>query len=342
MARYNTVASVGSLNTTTALSTPSQGLFTTFTGSAPYTVTVANPVLYSGISQTFYNSTSGTITLSTPSGSFIGPSASGATFAMPTGTTVTLTSDGSSYVVTAENGGVLVATSGTFSGTLTANAAVTINPTSGAVSIAPTTTGNINNMTIGGTTRAAGNFTSLNANANTGSTGTGSGTIIVTGGIGVSENIFLGGILSTGSTSYSKLASGNDSQRPTGAAGYLRYNTSRLYLEEHDGSTWAPAGGYGFYHVDVTNTNYNAGAFDCCWVNTNSSPVTITLPGSPSKGEVIRFFDVARTFQTRNLTVARNGQLIQGDAADLTVNVEGAAFELMYFNSTYGWRIFAV
>ena len=122
----------------------------------------------------------------------------------------------------------------------------------------------------------------------------------------------------------------------------MRFNTDQGYLEEHDGSAWAPAGGYGFKHVDVTNTNYNAAVYDCCWVNTNSSPVTITLPGSPVKGEVIRFFDVARTFQTRNLTVARNGQLIQGDAADLTVNVEGAAFELMYFNSTYGWRIFAV
>lgn len=342
MARYNTVASVGTLNTTTSLSTPTQGLFTTFTGSAPYTVTVANPVLYTGMSQTFYNSTAGVITLSTPTGSFTGPSASGATFAMPAGTTVTLTSDGSVYIVTAENGGALVATTGTFSSTLTANAAVTINPASGAVSIAPTTTGNINNMTIGGSTRAAGNFTSLNANANTGSTGTGSGTIIVTGGIGVSENIYLGGILSSGSTSFTKTASGNSSQRPTGAAGYVRFNTDQGYLEEHDGTAWSPAGGYGFKHVDVANTNYSAGSWDCCWVNTNSSPVTITLPGSPVKGEVVRFLDVARTFQTRNLTVARNGQLIQGDAADLTVNVEGAAFELMYYNSTYGWRIFAV
>jgi hypothetical protein len=70
--------------------------------------------------------------------------------------------------------------------------------------------------------------------------------------------------------------------------------------------------------------------------------VTITLPGSPLKGDTIRFVDVARTFNARNLTVARNSQPIQGDAADLTVNTNGAAFDLIYYNATYGWRIFSI
>jgi hypothetical protein len=44
--------------------------------------------------------------------------------------------------------------------------AVTLSPTgSGTVTINPTTTGNINNMTIGGTTRAEGRFTSLDSNS---------------------------------------------------------------------------------------------------------------------------------------------------------------------------------
>ena len=56
----------------------------------------------------------------------------------------------------------------------------------------------------------------------------------------------------------------------------------------------------------------------------------------------VRFFDVAKTFDSNNLTVSRNGQPIQGDNANLTVNSEGAAFELCYYNSTYGWRIFTI
>lgn len=47
-----------------------------------------------------------------------------------------------------------------------ANANVTISPSgSGTVTMAPATAGNINNMAIGGTTRAAGSFTTLAANS---------------------------------------------------------------------------------------------------------------------------------------------------------------------------------
>jgi hypothetical protein len=342
MARYNTVAGTGTQTTTSTLSTPNQGLLTTFTGTAPYTVTVADPRLFSGISQTFYNSTNGIVTLSTANGTFIGPSTGGATtFPMPIGTVATITSDGANYVLTSENGGALVATTGTFSSTLTANSNVTFNPASGTISIAPTTTGTINNMTIGGTTRAAGSFTTLNANAGTGSSGTGVGTIVVTGGVGVSENINAGGYIATSATSYVQIAKGNTSQRPTGVSSYIRYNTDQNYLETYNGTSWVPGGGAGFKHVDVTS-GYSTSSWDFCWVNTSSTPITITLPGSPVKGDTIRFADVARTFSARNLTISRNGQLIQGDAADMTVNLDGASFDLIYYNSTYGWRIFSV
>ena len=66
------------------------------------------------------------------------------------------------------------------------------------------------------------------------------------------------------------------------------------------------------------------------------------MPASPNTGDTIRIFDVTKTFDTNNLTVARNGRLIQGDADNLTVNIEGAAFELVYSGDTYGWRIFTV
>ena len=68
----------------------------------------------------------------------------------------------------------------------------------------------------------------------------------------------------------------------------------------------------------------------------------MTLPASPDLGDTIRFFDIAKTFDTNALTVARNGKPIQGDTADLTVSTEGAAFELSYSGSTFGWRIFTI
>ena len=56
-------------------------------------------------------------------------------------------------------------------------------------------------------------------------------------------------------------------------------------------------------------------------------------------GDEIHFLDVAGTFDTNYLTVARNSHKIQRDASDLTVSVEGAGFTLVYYNSTQGWLL---
>lgn len=78
------------------------------------------------------------------------------------------------------------------------------------------------------------------------------------------------------------------------------------------------------------------------FVDTDAGAVTGTLPASPAIGDEIRFFDLQKTFDTFALTLARNGRLIMGDAADLTVTTEGAGFSLVYSGNTYGWRILTV
>ena len=75
------------------------------------------------------------------------------------------------------------------------------------------------------------------------------------------------------------------------------------------------------------------------FINTTSATHTINLPGSPSLGDEVTFVDAAGTFDTNNLTVARNGEPIQGSAADLTVSVERAGFTLVYLNVTQGWLL---
>ncbi len=199
MARYNTITPTTSTTGAASISAPAQGLVTTFTGSAPYTVTLASPVLYIGVQQSFYNATSGTVTISTPSGQIKGPGFTAATSqAVPTTSTYTVVSDGTDYIIINNEGGPQYSTSGTFTGTLTAqstvamspaNANVTISPSgTGTVTMAPATAGTINNIAIGGTTRAAGSFTTLDANGNvtlgdaTGDTVTLNGTM--SGGLG--------------------------------------------------------------------------------------------------------------------------------------------------------------
>jgi hypothetical protein len=123
MARYNTVISSATASTTAAFTSPGSGAFTKLTGTS-YTVTIGDPVLFSGQSQTFYNAASGTITLSFTTGgggTFIGPGGSGSTNqTLPTGTTVTVYSDGTNWVlVGGSGGGPLIATTGSFSSDVT-------------------------------------------------------------------------------------------------------------------------------------------------------------------------------------------------------------------------------
>jgi hypothetical protein len=75
------------------------------------------------------------------------------------------------------------------------------------------------------------------------------------------------------------------------------------------------------------------------FVNTTSSAFTATLPASATIGDFISFIDYAGTFDTNNLTVARNGHKIQGDASDLTVATERAGFTLVYVDATQGWLL---
>ena len=84
---------------------------------------------------------------------------------------------------------------------------------------------------------------------------------------------------------------------------------------------------------------YTAFPGDKIFVNTSSGAVTITLPGSPAVGDEVRFVDLASSFDTHNLTVARNGNKINNATSDLTVATEDAAFALVYSGATYGWKI---
>jgi hypothetical protein len=199
MARYNTIRSTALTTTTATLAAPEVGLFTQLTGTAPYTVTLPNPVLFSGQGQMFQNATSGVVTLSTPSGIFIGPTATNlSTMPLQAGIMVSVISNGTDYVISNNLGGALQAAS-----TVTlspANANVTISPSgTGSLTINPAAASTINNTSIGASSRSTGAFTTLTSNGattftvNTASTGTSSGALVVSGGVGIAGNLYSGG-----------------------------------------------------------------------------------------------------------------------------------------------------
>ena len=97
------------------------------------------------------------------------------------------------------------------------------------------------------------------------------------------------------------------------------------------------SGGTAWQAVATTNATMTAGYG--YFVDTSSAAITMTLPGSASRGDEISIIDYAGTFDTNNLTVGRNSHKIQGSAADLTVSTERAGFTLVYVDSTQGWLL---
>jgi len=121
-----------------------------------------------------------------------------------------------------------------------------------------------------------------------------------------------------------------------GGNGYVLKSTTGGVLSWEE----LEAGGTSWQAVKVTGDSPVSGAAGAGYfMNTTSGAITLTLPGSPTIGDEISFIDYAGTFDTNNLTVARNGKNINGSAADLTVATERAANTLVYTDTTQGWLL---
>ena len=75
------------------------------------------------------------------------------------------------------------------------------------------------------------------------------------------------------------------------------------------------------------------------FVNTTSGAVTVTLPASPSAGDIVAISDYAATAGTNNITVGRNGSNIEGSASDLTISNDSEALTFVYVDGTRGWKV---
>ena len=74
------------------------------------------------------------------------------------------------------------------------------------------------------------------------------------------------------------------------------------------------------------------------FVDTSGGAVTMTLPASPSAGNIVGVKDYSGNFQTNNLTIGRNSEPINGsNTADPTISTEGASIFLVYVDASQGW-----
>ena len=101
-----------------------------------------------------------------------------------------------------------------------------------------------------------------------------------------------------------------------GSTGEVSWNTTKITADPSTAAT-----GVGYF------TDTSGGAFN------------VTLPASPSAGNVVAVADYANTWDTNNLTIARNGSNIEGSASNFVCNIEGSTITFVYVDATKGWVV---
>ena len=112
--------------------------------------------------------------------------------------------------------------------------------------------------------------------------------------------------------------------------------TATAFSGDGSGLTNLPSAG-GIVYTRKT-ANYTAAANDGVIADTSGGTWTLTLPATPSTGDTVFVVDGA-DWSAINLTVGRNGSTIEGDAADMTMNIGGVAVQFTYDGTT--WQIYA-
>ena len=341
MARYNSVNTTSSVAGGSVITSPASGLLTTLTGSG--TVTVPNPVFYTGQTQSFYNSTGAAITLNTTSGAFTGPGfGGGSTLSLPAGSIITLVSDGTNYIGQSWLGGTVVA-----SGTFTATGAVSMSPTGLNVSIQPTgagvltlssgTKGSLDNVDIGTTTAGNAKFGTLESSgitkvtATTVSTTYQDGALIVSGGVGIAKKLFVNDSIKAGSASATNgsiiiQANYSDGSLTTFGSEYSSGGPSlgyAVYPSSSASGAFLSASGAtnlqrGAYNINGSTHNWYAGA---------SSTVAI--------GSSVSMYN-AMSLSTTALTVSNAANVVIQNPTSSPVNSQSPPGYLQF--TGYGWN----
>jgi hypothetical protein len=109
-----------------------------------------------------------------------------------------------------------------------------------------------------------------------------------------------------------------------------------------DGAWETPAGGIAY--TAVKTANYTAANNDGVLTNTTGGAFTVTLPTSPSVGNIVVVVDSFSQWGTNNLTVDPTALIkIAGNTAGdtLVCDITGATVTLVYTGATYGWNVAA-
>lgn len=163
-----------------------------------------------------------------------------------------------------------------------------------------------------------------------GTTGQSAHVINASGAIGFSTNLgttpALSGTTGYGTLGQTIISAGNGAPPAWGVLGVSGGGTG-LTANFVNGIIWQL----------VQTSSFTAIAGNAYPINTTSGAITVTLPASPTSGQIVEFVDYAGTFATNNLTINPNGGKISGSSANVVLALSTESVALVYIDSTQGW-----
>ena len=103
------------------------------------------------------------------------------------------------------------------------------------------------------------------------------------------------------------------------------------------GLTWAEVVTGTAWDMTVKTANFTATSGSGYLLNTTSATFTMTLPASPSNGDIIEVKDVSGTADTNAILINPNSLKIDGSTLNKKLHDERGSVALLYTGSTYGW-----
>jgi hypothetical protein len=92
------------------------------------------------------------------------------------------------------------------------------------------------------------------------------------------------------------------------------------------------------YCTTAKTSPFTAAAGTGYFINTTCGAVTVTLPASPTAGDVVAFKDYAGQWNTNNVTLCNNGNKINGTCATASLGTQNQSVTLIYVDATKGWQ----
>ena len=111
--------------------------------------------------------------------------------------------------------------------------------------------------------------------------------------------------------------------------------TKKWYMHSARTANALSAGGGGGLTPQFDTANRTVANGELCYIDSNGGAFTLTLPAGPSSGHRVLFIDTTGHCESNPVTIARNGQTINGVAADFDLDQSFGWIDMAFNGTTW-------